>query len=57
LIFICDDHKHEEVITRIARIGYECEGYLEGGFEAWKNSGRKIDKINNISAKDFVSLY
>ena len=48
MIFVCDDFKHEEVITRIARIGYECEGYLDGGVEAWKKSGRKIDRTTNI---------
>ena len=26
---MCDELKHEEMITMTARIGYECEGYLE----------------------------
>jgi len=54
LVLIAEDDKLEEVITRLARVGYEnVLGYLKGGFEAWKNSGKEIDSIENISAEEF----
>jgi glyoxylase-like metal-dependent hydrolase (beta-lactamase superfamily II)/rhodanese-related sulfurtransferase len=54
LVLVADDDKLEEVITRLARVGYEnVLGYLKGGFEAWKNAGKEIDSIENISAEEF----
>jgi glyoxylase-like metal-dependent hydrolase (beta-lactamase superfamily II)/rhodanese-related sulfurtransferase len=46
ILIIADEGREEEVITRLARVGYDfCIGYLEGGFEAWKRSGRETDQI------------
>ncbi|HJY14215.1 MAG TPA: hypothetical protein VJ304_15580 [Flavobacterium sp.] len=28
-------------------------GFLKGGFESWKNSGKEINKVHRISAKQF----
>ncbi|MAM49719.1 MAG: hypothetical protein CMC12_01595, partial [Flavobacteriaceae bacterium] len=33
-----------------------CLGYLDGGFLSWKNSGNKIEIINNISPLDFTNI-
>lgn len=50
LLIIADLGREEEVITRLARVGYDfCIGYLEGGFEAWKAAGREIDTIESVS--------
>ena len=36
-------------------IGFEnVEGYLEGGFEAWKKAGEKIDLIINVEADELA---
>jgi len=36
LLLIADEGREEEVITRLARVGYDYViGYLEGGFQAW----------------------
>lgn len=54
LVLVADDDKLEEVVTRLARVGYEnVLGYLKGGFEAWKNAGKEIDSIESISAEEF----
>lgn len=54
LLIVADDDKLEEVITRLARVGYEnVLGYLKGGFEAWKQAGKEIDTIETISAEEF----
>jgi rhodanese-related sulfurtransferase len=50
ILFVADDGREEEVVTRLARVGYDNSiGYLKGGIEAWVASGRPIDKIESIS--------
>lgn len=45
--------KEEETIQRLARVGYDnVVGYLNGGIENWKNTGRDTDFIERITADD-----
>lgn len=58
IIFIADAGKEEEVITRLSRIGYDnVLGYLEGGFESWKNAGRKVDSLESIDVNEFENRF
>lgn len=58
LLLIAEEGRVEEVITRLARVGYDNPiGYLKGGFEAWQSAGRDIDQIASIEAEDFIKLY
>ncbi|WP_333695833.1 MBL fold metallo-hydrolase [Flavobacterium sp.] len=51
IVLITYPGKEEESIIRLARVGYDCAiGYLEGGFETWKNAGMLIDTVNRITA-------
>jgi hydroxyacylglutathione hydrolase len=51
LLLVAEPERVEEVITRLARVGYDYTiGYLEGGFAAWKESGKEFDLIESISA-------
>lgn len=53
ILLITYPGKEEEAITRLARVGYDFTiGYLEGGFDNWKNSGKEVDVIERISATD-----
>ena len=55
LLIIADNDREEEVVTRLARVGYDFTiGYLKGGFESWKNSGKEVDTIMSISAEEFA---
>jgi len=55
LILVTDPGKEEESITRLARVGIDnVIGYLDGGFEAWKNAGEKIDLVIDIDADEFA---
>jgi hydroxyacylglutathione hydrolase len=55
LILVCDKGKEEEAIIRLARVGYEnVAGYLEGGFDAWKNAGLPYDVVQSISPGEFA---
>ena len=45
--------KEEETIRRLSRVGYDnVVGYLNGGIENWKNTGRDTDFIERITAED-----
>lgn len=51
ILLITEEGRASEVITRLARVGYDFTiGFLEGGFEAWKKAGKEIDYIESISA-------
>lgn len=55
ILIVADEGKEEEVITRLARVGYDHTiGYLKGGFIAWKNSKKETDQIQSIEASDFA---
>ena len=51
LLIIADPGREEEVITRLARVGYDHTiGYLKGGINAWLAAGKETDHIESISA-------
>ena len=53
ILIVADDGREEEVVTRLARVGYDNTiGYLKGGVEAWQESGRPIDSIVSISPEE-----
>lgn len=57
ILLIVPEGRSEEVVTRLSRVGYDnVLGYLEGGIEAWKNSGRDTDAIANINADKLEQL-
>jgi hypothetical protein len=56
ILIVADEGRAEEVVTRLARVGYDyCIGYLQGGFEAWKAEGKEIDTIQSINAATFYN--
>lgn len=55
LLLVTDPGKEEETVTRLARVGYDqAIGFLKGGFEAWKASGRETDQIRRINANELA---
>lgn len=55
LLIVADPERVEEVVTRLARVGYDFTiGYLEGGFEAWATSGMEVDKIESITPEELA---
>lgn len=39
-VIITPEGKEYDTIIRLARIGFDnCDGYLKGGIEEWKNNG------------------
>lgn len=57
LLLVVDKGREEEVVTRLARVGYDkAIGYLDGGLDAWKADGRELDQIKSISAQELASI-
>jgi hydroxyacylglutathione hydrolase len=57
ILLVTDEGRQEEVITRLARVGYDYTiGYLEGGFESWKSAGKDVDHITSITAEQLSGI-
>ncbi len=57
ILLVADEGREEEVITRLARVGYDYAiGFLKGGFQSWKESGKEIDNIDSISAEELSTI-
>ncbi|MBL0883711.1 MAG: MBL fold metallo-hydrolase, partial [Chitinophagaceae bacterium] len=57
ILLITDEGREQEVITRLARVGYDFTiGYLKGGFETWKKAGKETDQIRSISADELATI-
>ena len=55
ILIVADEGREEEVITRLARVGYDHTiGFLKGGFESWKAAGKKVDHIVSITAEELA---
>mgnify|MGYP001323167393 FL=1 len=58
ILFVADEGREEEVIVRLARVGYDHTiGFLKGGVAAWKEAGYATDLIKEISPENFATLY
>ncbi|KFF11280.1 beta-lactamase [Chryseobacterium soli] len=54
ILLITDENNEEETVTRLSRVGFDhVLGFLKGGFNSWKNSGKETDKVHRISAQQF----
>ncbi len=54
ILLVAEEGREEEAVTRLGRVGFDqILGFLEGSFEAWKNSGRETDAVRRISAEQF----
>ncbi len=57
LLIVAEPGREEEVITRLSRVGYDnAIGFLNGGFETWKNSGKETDSITSITADELQEI-
>lgn len=56
IVFITEEGREEEIVTRLSRVGYDNTlGYLKGGIKAWKEAGKEIDSVKSIQATEFAS--
>jgi hydroxyacylglutathione hydrolase len=55
IILVTEIGQEGESVTRLSRVGFDhLLGYLEGGFETWKKSGKEFDTVNRITAAEFA---
>jgi hydroxyacylglutathione hydrolase len=55
IILITEPDKEEESVIRLSRVGFDkMAGYLDGGFEAWKNAGERIDMIVDVEPDELI---
>jgi rhodanese-related sulfurtransferase len=56
ILLVTEEGREEEVITRLARVGYDFTiGYLKGGIAAWKDAGKEFDQIESISVEETLN--
>lgn len=56
ILLITDKGREAEVVTRLARVGYDhCVGYLNGGIENWQAAGKEVDSITSISPEELLA--
>ena len=56
ILIVAEEGRPEEVVTRLARVGYDYAiGYLEGGIDAWKKAGKEVDTISSITAGELAA--
>lgn len=57
ILLICNEDRLQEAVMRLSRVGFDNTiGYLEGGVEAWKNSGRELQQINQVTPEALEQL-
>lgn len=55
ILLVTEPGQEKETVVRLARVGFEkINGYLEGGFEAWKQAGKAIDMIVDIEPDELA---
>jgi len=58
ILLVTDEGREEEVITRLARVGYDFTiGYLKGGIAAWKAANKEVDTIISISPAEMFARF
>jgi glyoxylase-like metal-dependent hydrolase (beta-lactamase superfamily II)/rhodanese-related sulfurtransferase len=56
ILLVTDKGREEEVITRLARVGYDFTiGYLKGGIVAWAKAGKDVDQIESLSVEETLN--
>lgn len=57
ILIVTEPGREEEVITRLSRVGYDNTiGFLEGGFESWKKTGKETDTITSITVDELAEI-
>lgn len=57
ILLVTNQGEEEEAITRLSRVGFDNTlGYLKGGFDSWKSSGKEIDTITSIKSEQLEEI-
>jgi hydroxyacylglutathione hydrolase len=55
IIIVAENDMVKETAIRLSRVGLDnVMGYVQGGFEAWQQAGKKIDMIIDVEVDEFA---
>lgn len=55
IVLVTEQGKEQETVTRLARVGFDnIEGYLAGGFKAWKKAGETVDMLVTVDPDELA---
>ena len=55
IVLVTEPGQEKESVVRLARVGFDkMKGFLEGGFEAWRQAGEPIDMIIDVEADELA---
>ena len=55
ILLVTEPGQEKDTIVRLARVGFEkIIGYLDGGFESWRNADEKIDIIIDVEPDELA---
>ncbi len=58
IVVVADKGREREAILRLARVGYEnVAGYLEGGFDSWREAGMPVATTEVITAEELERIF
>lgn len=54
VMIIAEEGKEKESIERLTRVGFDnIKGYLNGGFKAWLDAGKRFDMVISVDEEEF----
>ncbi|WP_266206072.1 MBL fold metallo-hydrolase [Pontibacter kalidii] len=58
ILIVAEQGREEEVVTRLARVGYDnAIGFLKGGFQSWRDAGKEVDTLVSIPATELAAKF
>ena len=57
ILVVADEGRETEVITRLARVGYDnALGFLKGGFKSWTDIKKEVDSIFSVNEEELSEI-
>ncbi|OKL40328.1 MBL fold metallo-hydrolase [Pontibacter flavimaris] len=58
ILIVAEQGREEEVVTRLARVGYDnAIGFLKGGFQSWADAGKEVDSLVSVPATELAASF
>jgi rhodanese-related sulfurtransferase len=58
ILLVTYKDQEEEAVTRLSRVGYDNTlGFLKGGFDSWKESGKDVETARRVTVEEVVKQF
>ncbi|MCO5725819.1 MBL fold metallo-hydrolase [Robiginitalea marina] len=58
ILMVIEPGREEEAVTRLSRVGYDNTlGFLKGGFDTWKASGKDVETTRRVTVEEVVEEF